>query len=47
MDTLKEKLEIYERQKEQAYQIYIKSIGAIEILKELLEKDDKSEVKKK
>lgn len=44
MKTLKEKLEVYNRQKEQAYQIYLKSIGAIEILEELLKE---SEEKKK
>ena len=44
METLKEKLKAYERQKEQAYQIYVKSVGAIEILEELLKE---SEEKKK
>ena len=44
MKTLKEKLEVYNRQKEQAYQIYLKSVGAIEILEELLKE---SEEKKK
>tara|TARA_R110002167_G_C12187506_1_gene605289 strand:- start:382 stop:516 length:135 start_codon:yes stop_codon:yes gene_type:complete len=44
MKTLKEKLEVYNRQKEQAYQIYVKSIGAIEIIEELLKE---SEEKKK
>jgi|TARA_R110002110_G_scaffold697_4_gene2687 hypothetical protein len=44
MKTLKEKLEVYNRQKEQAYQIYVKSVGAIEILEELLKE---SEEKKK
>lgn len=40
MKTLKEKLEVYNRQKEQAYQIYLKSIGAIEILEELLKESE-------
>ena len=44
MKTLKEKLEVYNRQKEQAYQIYVKSIGAIEVIEELLKE---SEEKKK
>ena len=44
MKTLKEKLEVYNRQKEQAYQIYLKSIGAIEVVEELLKE---SEEKKK
>ena len=46
MDTLKDKLKAYERQKEQAYQIYIKAIGAIEALEVLIE-DSESEKKKK
>jgi len=46
METLKEKLKAYERQKEQAYQIYLKSIGAIEVL-EVLIKDSESEKNKK
>ena len=46
METLKEKLKAYERQKEQAYQIYLKSIGAIETL-EVLIKDSESEKNKK
>ena len=46
MDTLKDKLKAYKTQKEQAYQIYIKSIGAIEILEALI-KDSESEKKKK
>lgn len=46
MDTLKDKLKAYERQKEQAYQIYIKAIGAIEALEALIE-DSESEKKKK
>ena len=40
MKTLKEKLEVYNRQKEQAYQIYVKSIGAIEIIEELLKESE-------
>lgn len=44
MKTLKEKLEVYNRQKEQAYQIYLKSIGAIEILEELLKESEEKEV---
>ena len=47
METLKEKLKAYERQKEQAYQIYLKSIGAIEAIQALIEEDDKSGKKKK
>ena len=47
MKTLKEKLEVYNRQKEQAYQIYLKSIGAIEVIEALIEEESKSEEKKK
>ena len=47
METLKEKLKAYERQKEQAYQIYLKIIGAIETLEALIEEENKSEKNKK
>tara|TARA_R100000656_G_C3883005_1_gene114865 strand:- start:84 stop:224 length:141 start_codon:yes stop_codon:yes gene_type:complete len=46
MDTLKEKLKAYESQKEQAKELYIQAIGAIKVLKDLIE-EDKSETKKK
>ena len=46
MDTLKEKLKAYESQKEQAKELYIQAIGAIKVLKDLIE-EDKSEIKKK
>ena len=46
METLKEKLKAYESQKEQAKELYIQAIGAIKVLKDLIE-EDKSETKKK
>ena len=46
MDTLKDKLKAYESQKEQAKELYIQAIGAIKVLKDLIE-EDKSEIKKK
>jgi len=46
MKTLKEKLEVYEKQKEQAYQIYIKSIGSIEVLEALIKEQESDKVKK-
>ena len=47
METLKEKLELYKKQKEQAKEVYIKAIGAIEAIEQLLKEDNKSEKDKK
>ena len=47
MEALKEKLEIYKKQREQAREIYIKTIGAIEAIEQLLEEDNMSEKDKK
>lgn len=46
MKTLKDKLEAYERQKEQAYQLYIQAIGAIKVLQDLIKEDESQESKK-
>ena len=43
MQTLKDKLKLYEKQREQAKEIYIKAIGAIEALELLLKEENKSE----
>ena len=47
MKALKEKLEAYKKQKEQAKEVYIKAIGAIEAIEQLLEENIKSEKDKK
>jgi len=47
MKALKEKLEAYKNQREQAKEIYIKTIGAIEAIEQLLKEDSKSEKDKK
>jgi hypothetical protein len=44
MDKIKEKIEMYKKQREQAKEIYIKAIGSIEALEALLE--DKKDSKK-
>lgn len=47
MKALKEKLEAYKNQREQVKEIYIKTIGAIEAIEQLLKEDNKSEKDKK
>ncbi len=47
MEALKKKLEIYKNQREQAKEIYIKTIGAIEAIEQLLKENNKSEKDKK
>ena len=43
MEKIKEKIEVYKKQMEQAKEIYIKALGSIEALESLLEdkKDSK------
>ena len=47
MEDLILKLEIYKIQRDQAIEIYIKTIGAIEAIEQLLKENNKSEKDKK